>query len=395
MGISGLLTALASGPLGALSDAIGRAPMLKLCTLIPVPYVVFALVGSVNLQAVLQVASALIQGCTAAGFAALSDLYPDDPHTRGSVISMALGGTAVLIALFNAALSQAVQANAAVPAIITLVLLGSAALLAFNFPETLPREQRRPFRLRQAEGLRHKLATVKDYDGVPTLLVMIFLLNIAEQGIAQLAIQYFQAKFSLHKSDQYVMQAMIGASMTAAQLVLGPVMMYFSSKQRRLVRTVIAAQALNLTMYAFAPSMTWVYVNLMTAGAVAFAVLPVNSQMALCMVPAEHAGMILGLVGGIRAASESLGPALFGVLLAETADNPSVHGVAKQSAFFVAGCVSLTCLALTMALPDVRTDTKQEPRFEDDSYAPLLEISATDAMAAPRTDLSLTEPSAE
>lgn len=136
----------------------------------------------------------------------------------------------------------------------------------------------------------------------------------------------------------------------------------------------------------------------MTAGVVTFAVLPANSQMALCVVPAEQAGMSLGSVGGIRTASESLGPALFGLLQAETADNPNVHGTAKQSASFVADCVSLICLARTMDLPDVRTDNKRElakPSFEDDSYGPLLEIGTTDAMAAPRTGLSLTELAAE
>lgn len=298
--------------LGALSDRIGRRPVLIGCLFgSGVAYLVLSAGGSLPLIALAVALGGAAGASNATAQAYIADVTPPEQRARG-------------LGLIGAAFGLGLMLGPALAALLSPYGLGVPALAASGFallnavyavlvlPESLPlaRRSRQPFRI---GGLIGQLGAALALPVIRPLLLAIFLLNLAFNGL--------QSNFPLFSNDRFgwdvqangIFFAFVGVCAVITQGVLvGRLQPVFGEVRLVLGGLALMTLALVLTALAAAAWMLYPLVALIALGS--GLAIPAITSLVSQRTPAGRQGTVLGGMQAVLSLTLIFGPALAGLL---------------------------------------------------------------------------------
>ena len=288
---------LASPVFGALSDRIGRRPIILFGVLGQVAaYLIMGFANSLGMLFVSRIFAGLTAGNISATQAYVADVTRPEERTRAYGLVGAAFGAGLL---FGPALGGALNlVDSRAPA------FGAAALLGLNFvfgyfllAESLPRERRMPKPLRQQINPVGVLVPLVRRPVLRAPLLAIFLLNVALTGFQANFAVFAESRFSLGPTEVSGLFVVSGLANVLVQLVLLPRLSARFADSVLILGGAAANAAGNLaTAFAPLPSALWGSVPVLTGG-YSLTRGPITSLVTKLVAPNEQ-----GLVnGGIQA----------------------------------------------------------------------------------------------
>lgn len=333
------------GPfIGNLSDRFGRRPVLLVSLAgFSIDYAVMGFAPTLAWLFLGRAVAGTFGAAFSTAYAAMADIYDENDRARGFgligaafgtgfVVGPAIGG---VIGEFGTRLPFFVASG-----------LGAANLLYgfFAFPETLSRENRRPFRIARANPLG-ALLQLRNMPGVLPL-ALIYLLWMTAQNIYPSIWAYFtQIRFAWSPGMVGLSLAWTGMLMALVQAFAVEPMVKKSGERRNAIIG-IALSAAAYLLYAFNPY-GWAIFVIMAATALAALGAPTLSAMMSKRVPGDMQGELQGFVGSLTALSAIAAPLLFNPTLAYFS-GPNAPFYFPGAAFAIAAAFAAT--ALTMLL---------------------------------------------
>ncbi len=340
------------GPLaGNLGDRFGRRPVLLLALAgLAVDYVVMGFAPTLAWLFV----GRLIAGVFGASFgpatAALADITPPEERAKrfglvgaafglGFIIGPAIGG---LLGEFGHRMPF--YAAAAFSAANFLFGL-------FFFPETLPRENRRPFSLARANPVGALLAARK-LRGVLGLAGILLLWNVASMVYPATWAYFAIAQYGWSNRMIGISLALAGLSMLIVQgVVLGPVIRRL--RERRTAMIGVSVAAVGYLGYAAVPY-AWFGLTMIVMTALQALVQPSVTALMSKRAPADAQGEMQGFIGSLNAIGAIAAPLLLNPALAWFT-GPQAPVYFPGAAFVIASAFAFAaflCLAFTRRVRD-------------------------------------------
>lgn len=340
------------GPLaGNLGDRFGRRPVLLLALAgLAVDYVVMGFAPTLAWLFV----GRLIAGVFGASFgpatAALADITPPEERAKrfglvgaafglGFIIGPAIGG---LLGEFGHRMPF--YAAAAFSAANFLFGL-------FFFPETLARENRRPFSLARANPVGALLAARK-LRGVLGLAGILLLWNVASMVYPATWAYFAIAQYGWSNRMIGISLALAGLSMLIVQgVVLGPVIRRL--RERRTAMIGVAVAAAGYLGYAIVPY-AWFGLTMVVITALQALVQPSVTALMSKRAPADAQGEMQGFIGSLNAIGAIAAPLLLNPALAWFT-GPHAPVYFPGAAFVIASAFAFAaflCLAFTRRVRD-------------------------------------------
>ena len=310
-----LLQFLAAPVLGALSDRVGRRPVLIGAVLASsAAYSVLSLGASIGALPLVFLAMAL-GGAAGASIptaqAYIADWLPPAERARGLGLIGAAFGLGLMLGPASGGLLSVYGLGVPPLLAATLALLnGLFALRAL--PESLPPERRTPTPLRPA-GVARQLGLALAVRAVRPLLLAIFLLNMAFAGLQSNAPLFTSTRFGWGPLANGAFFAFVGACAVITQgVILGRLLPRLG--EARLVSGGLALMALTLGGAALAPAgwMLYPLVGLMALG-IGLAVPSITSLVSR-LAGEGRQGAVMGGMQAVLSLTLILGPALAGLL---------------------------------------------------------------------------------
>ncbi len=298
--------------LGALSDRIGRRPVLIGCLFgSGLAYLLLSVVSSLELIALAVALGGAAGASNATAQAYITDVTPQEQRARG-------------LGLIGAAFGLGLMIGPALAALLSPYGLGVPALAAGGFalvntlyallvlPESLPPERRTRQQLRFG-GLVARLATALALPLIRSLLLAIFLLNLAFNGL--------QSNFPLFSSDRFgwdaqangIFFAFVGVCAVITQgFLVGRVQPIFGEIRLVVAGLGLMALALGLMALATAAWMLYPLVGLIALGS--GLAIPSITSLVSQRSPESQQGAVLGGMQSVLSLTLIFGPAIAGLL---------------------------------------------------------------------------------
>ena len=383
----GLLTAvyafmnfLAMPTLGNLSDRFGRRPiMLGSTAMLAVDFLIMALAGNIWLLFL----GRTLAGISSATFSTANAYIADttDPETRVRAFGM-IGAAFGIGFVVGPALGGALgELHPRAP------FFAAAGLAGLNFlygllvlPESLAREDRRPFELKRA----NPLGAVKHFRRIPQ--VSWFLVAI---GLFMLAHSVYPTTWNFHGEIRYgwtsaeigLSLALVGTGAAVVQaLLMGPIVNRLGPTRTAMVGLFV--NVLALTLYSMA-GLGWMAYAIIPISALGGIAQPAINTMMSNVTPRNAQGELHGASASLNAAAITIAPLIMTQTLHHfsKADAP-VHF--PGAAFLLAAI--LTALAFIPFLAGVRANRGDIDAI-DEGETPISasDNTATDALAGKAT----------
>lgn len=349
-----LMQLVATPYLGALSDRIGRRPVLIVSQVgTVVSFILLGLANSLPLLFFARILDGLSGGNISTAQAYISDISAEKDRARAyGLIGAAFGLGFILGPALGGVLSRG--NNYHLPAYVAAgISFVSLLLTIFVLPESLPPEQRnvqRQPRIIDVEGLRIAFG----YGQLGLLLLIFFLFNLAQAGFQGLFALFNEQRFGFGARETGYLLAYVGfLGLLIQGGLIGPLVRRWGEVRTLHVGLILAA----VGFFWAAWIQHWLVLVIALVPLAIGAALPtptVNSLMTRESPPGER-GRILGLSQSLAALARVLGPLLTGLALQR----------ASWLAFVVAGLVIVIALAFSLrllppALP--ATDPRFQPR---------------------------------
>ncbi|WP_246742432.1 TCR/Tet family MFS transporter [Microvirga splendida] len=333
--------------LGALSDAVGRRPVILLSNLaLGFDYLLMAVAPGVGWLLVGRAAGGLASSSFTAAFAYVADITDADRRAAGFgvigaafafgfIAGPALGG---MLGAIDLRLPFWVAAG---------LCLANALYGIFVLPESLPRERRTPFAWRKANPVA-ALRLLRSNTEVFRVSAVLFLSNLAHE--------VFPAVFVLYAGHRYGWgQVTIGLALAAVGVASAVV-------QGGLVRRVVprlgerptmvaglACGAAGSLLFGLAPSGGWIWLAIPLA-ALWGLFSPAAQSLMTQRIAASEQGRLQGALNSLRGVSGLIGPVLFTASFAAGVAQPG-PSIIWGAPYFAA--VVLLLLALVALAPAV------------------------------------------
>lgn len=298
--------------LGALSDRIGRRPVLIGCLLgSGLAYGLLSVAGSLEMLALAVALGGAAGASNATAQAYITDVTPQEQRARGLGLIGAAFGLGLMVGPALAALLSPYGLGVPALAAAGFALLNTIYAL-FVLPESLPPE-RRTRHSADFGGLVGRLATALTLPVIRPLLLAIFLLNLAFNGL--------QSNFPLFSSDRFgwdaqangVFFAFVGICAVITQGVLvGRVQPIFGEIRLVLAGLGLMTLALVLTAAATAAWVLYPLVALIALGS--GLAIPSITSLVSQRTPEGRQGAVLGGMQAILSLTLIFGPAIAGAL---------------------------------------------------------------------------------
>lgn len=311
LGSYSLMQLVATPYLGALSDRVGRRPVLIISQIGTVlSFVLLGLANSLPLLFVARILDGISGGNISTAQAYISDVAEEKDRAKAyGLIGAAFGLGFILGPAIGGVLSQG--GNYALPAYVAAAIsLVSLLLTIFVLPESLPPEkrnaQRRP-RVIDVEGLRQAFGI----EQLGLLLIIFFLFNLSQAGFQGLFALFNKQKFGFGATESGYMLGYVGVLGIFVQGGgIGPLVRRFG--ERRTLQVGLALGAIGFIVAGFVQSWQVLLVALVPI-AFGFGVASptANSLITRESPPAER-GRMLGLSQSMAALARVLGPLIAG-----------------------------------------------------------------------------------
>ncbi|MFV9506202.1 MAG: MFS transporter [Oscillochloridaceae bacterium umkhey_bin13] len=310
-----LMQLLVAPLLGALSDQIGRRPILIACLLgSALAYSLLALATWLGLLPLIITAIAL-GGAAGASLptaqAYIADRTNPDQRAQGLGMVGAAFGFGLMIGPASGGLLS--QFGLAVPALVASALaLLNAVFATLALPESLPPERRSRHPMRP-DGLPAQIAGALATPALRPLLLAIFLLNLAFAGLQSNFPLFSNVRFGWDASANGLFFAFVGLCAILTQGVLIGLLQRWLG-EAALVLGGLALMAVGLALAALAPQAWLLYplVGLMAVG-LGLAI-PALTSLVTHRTPEGQQGATLGGMQAILSLALIGGPALAGLL---------------------------------------------------------------------------------
>lgn len=351
MGSFSLMQLVMAPYLGALSDRIGRRPVLIISQVGTV--LSFLLLGWANSLALLfaaRILDGISGGNISTAQAVISDLTQERDRARAfGVIGAAFGLGFILGPAIGGILSTG--GNYQLPAYVAAgISLVSLLLTIFLLPESLPPERRglaHPPRIIDGEGLRRAFAS----EQLGRLLLIFFLFNLAQAGFQGLFALFNQIRFGWGARETGYLLGYVGLLGVLVQGGgIGPLVRRWG--ERRVLQAGLLLGASGFFWAGFVGDWRWLVAALVPL-AIGFGVSTpsTNSLITRESSPTDR-GRILGLSQAVAALARVLGPLAAGLALEFDAALP----------FVIAALLSFAAAWLAFGLrPPSRPS--EDPRF--------------------------------
>jgi predicted MFS family arabinose efflux permease len=307
-----LMQLLIAPILGALSDRIGRRPVLIGCLFgSALAYLLLSSADSLGLLALAVALGGAAGASNATAQAYIGDVTPPERRAQGLGLIGAAFGLGLMLGPALAALLSPYGLGAPALAASGFALLNTIYAL-FVLPESLPpeRRSRQPIRLLRLFG---QLATALALPIIRPLLAAIFLLNLAFNGLQSNFPLFSNARFGWDVQANGIFFAFVGICAVITQgILVGRVQPIFG--ERRLVLSGLALMALALALTALATQAWMLYplVGLIALGS-GLAIPSITSLISQGSPPGQQ-GAVLGGMQAVLSLTLIVGPALAGLL---------------------------------------------------------------------------------
>ena len=346
--------------IGALSDRHGRRPVLLLSmAALTLDYLLMSVAPTIVWLFVGRAIAGIAGATYPTASAALSDIHA--PHERaryfgligaawgvGFIVGPAIGG---LLAGFSTR----------TPFYVAAAMAGLNLLLGLIvFPETLAVALRRPFAIARA-NLIGAIGQLKHHPGLPLLLVVTFLYQIAHDALPSTWTFFSMRQFDWSPRQVGLSLAMVGLSSAIVQgLLLGPIIRRIG--ETRAVRVGFLVGIVSMAGYALAP-VTWMY-PLIGFGAFFGLAMPSMQSMMSAQVPANAQGELQGAMAGVQSISAVIAPLVMTQLFF-WATRPGVSSPFAGAPMLL-GAALLACAALLFTCGIRRIGSASQGAVEHD-----------------------------
>ncbi len=350
--------------LGGLSDRFGRRPIVLFSNFgLAASYILAALAPGLAWLLLARLISGISAASQSTANAYIADVTP--PEQRAQRFGM-LGGAFGLGFILGPALGGIVAHRFGADAPFWLAAafsLANGLYGLFILPESLPKERRVPFRLRQS----NPLGALRFLTGRPDLagLSIAYFLNFLAH-VALPATFVLYASYRYHWNDEQVGAALAAvglASMCTQLLLVKPLVARLG--ERNAVRLGLGCGAMAFLLYGLAPTGWWFFAGL-AFGALWGIYTPANQALLTARVSPEEQGRLQGALGAAASVGGLIGPLLFTQIFALFVGHADWH--VPGAAFFLAAFL-LSC-ALLVASRAMSADEPRAGKAARDSDAP-------------------------
>ncbi len=347
-GVSGFLWAamqFAFSPvLGALSDRVGRRPVVLLSNLgLGLDYVLMALAPTMGWLILGRVLSGITSASFSTASAYIADVTPPEKRAgRFGLLGAAFGLGFVIGPAVGGVLGGI---DVRLPFWVSAALsLANAAYGFFILPESLPPERRAPrLDLRRAQPF----ATLQRLLQAPALkgfAVVAFVSALAHESLPYTFVLSSVARYGWTERDTGLGLMAVGiVSVIVSGGVVRPTVRRLG--ERKAVYFGYVTGALGFAVYAFAPTGALFFVGVPFAGLWSVAGPALQALMSREM-PADEQGSLQGALASLRGVADMIGPLLFTRVMmagAEATGTPAGAGAPflLSAVLLVAGCLLL------------------------------------------------------
>lgn len=346
-----LLQLVATPYLGALSDRIGRRPVLIVSQIGTVlSFLLLGVANSLPLLFAARILDGISGGNISTAQAYISDVVDEKNRAKAfGLIGVAFGLGFILGPVIGGVLSHG--GNFYRPALAAAsISFVSLLLTIFYLPESLPRakrsQQRQP-RVIDIEGVRRAWG----YEQLGLLLVIFFLFSLVQAGFEGLFTLFGDRKFGLGPREAGYLLGYVGVLGVLVQGgAIGPLVQRLG--ERRVLQAGLVAGAIGFVWAGFANSLPMLMVALVPVSFGLGVATPTTNSLIARESPPNERGRILGISQSMSALARVFGPLLSGYALEYQVWLP----------FVVAALLSLAAWALAVRLvPPSRPS--EDPRF--------------------------------
>ena len=350
----GALTALyavmqffAAPVLGSLSDRYGRRPIILLALgSLGLDYVLLAFAPTIWWLVVGRVIAGIGGATFTPAGAYIADVSPPDKRAANfGLVGVAFGLGFIAGPALGGLLGEG---NLRLPFLVAAGLsLANFLFGLFVLPESLARENRRPFNLAQANPLGALLAIWR-YAGVAALLPVAVATGLAQMGLQSVWVLYTTYRYSWSVSDVGISLAIVGLLSAIAQgALVRPIVGRFGE-----ARTLVGGLGV--------ASITFILFGLATEGWMMYTITafyclglglcgPAMQGLMSRVVPADEQGLLQGALASVNTAATIVGPllatGLFGYFV-----GPTAPFVLPGAPFFMGGLLFLASLAVALRI---------------------------------------------
>jgi DHA1 family tetracycline resistance protein-like MFS transporter len=309
-----LIQLVATPYLGALSDRIGRRPVLIISQVGTVlSFLLLGVANSLPLLFAARILDGISGGNISTAQAYISDITDEKDRAKAfGLIGAAFGLGFILGPAIGGILSQGnnYQLPAFAAAFISLV---SLLLTIFMLPESLPptkRNTHRQPRIIDLDGLRRAFG----YQQLGLLLIIFFLFNLAQSGFQGLFALFNEQKFGFGAQETGYMLAYVGFLAVLLQGGgIGPIIRRFG--ERRTLQVGLIVGAIGFAWTGFVGSWQFLLVALLPVAIGLGVATPATNSLITRESDTADRGQVLGISQSIAALARVVGPLFAGFAL--------------------------------------------------------------------------------
>jgi MFS transporter, DHA1 family, tetracycline resistance protein len=306
-----LMQLIATPYLGALSDRVGRRPVLiisQVGTLLS--FILLGLANSLPLLFIARLLDGISGGNISTAQAYISDVVEEKDRAKAyGLIGAAFGLGFILGPAIGGILSQG--ENYHIPAFAAAAIsLLSLLLTIFMLPESLTPEKRNTLRQPRIIDL-DGLGAAFRYEQLGLLLLIFFLFNLSQAGFQGFAL-FNDRQFGFGARETGYVLAFVGVLAVLIQGGgIGPIVRRFG--ERHSLQVGLLLGGIGLALAGFAPSWPLLLLALIPVALGLGIATPTANSLITRESPPEERGQILGISQSVAALARVLGPLLAGL----------------------------------------------------------------------------------
>jgi MFS transporter, DHA1 family, tetracycline resistance protein len=300
--------------MGKLGDRYGRRPVLLISLLGQAAgYVIFGMGGSLWVMFLGRIIGGITGGNMSTATAYIADV--SKPHERAQNFTLIGIAWSLGLIVGPAAGAALGQWHLTAPAFVAAGLALMNVLLGlFLLPESLPKEQRQPVKIRLSDfNPIVAIIEMARKPGLGWLLLITSLFNFAFNGISSTSTLFYIQKFGVEPGQVGSLMMFSGISLAVVQFFLvQPLVRRFGEK--KIAITSLTGQAFGFLAIFFTPFFGWIYpINMLTSALSGFT-FPTLTTLNANRVPHREVGLLMGVTTAIGSLMNIFGPLWAGAM---------------------------------------------------------------------------------